>query len=74
MPKRRAHTKRLCPKDGKVILKDWVAAELLLQHIQKNSRREIHTEKRSYPCEFGYGWHLTSEESRSDVKPLPHSA
>lgn len=75
MPKRRSHTsKRLCPKHKKVILRDRVEAELLLEHIQKNSRREIHDEKRSHPCEFGFGWHLTSEDARPPVDHIPYSA
>jgi len=75
MTKRRSHaSKRLCPKHKKVILRDRVEAELLLEHIQKNSRREIHDEKRSHPCNFGFGWHLTSEEERTPVTPDRHSA
>lgn len=76
MSKRHTRTgnKRLCPKHKKVILRDRVEAELLLEHIQKNSRREIHDEKRAHSCEFGFGWHLTSEELRSPVERIPYSA
>lgn len=75
MSKNRSHTraKRLCPKHKKVILADRVQAELLLEHIQLRSRREIHDEKRAHPCEFGFGWHLTSEESHHEM-PERHSA
>lgn len=63
--------KRLCPKHGKKILRDRVEAELLLEQIQLRSRREIHDEKRSHLCEFGFGWHLTSEEAKTEYR---HSA
>jgi hypothetical protein len=75
MPKRQSHTsKRLCPKHKKVILRDRIEAELLLEHIQKNSRREIHDEKRTHACEFGFGWHLTSEDKRPNAVEIRHSA
>lgn len=76
MSKRRSHTRRpkLCPQHHKKILVDRVQAELLLEHIQLRSRREIHTEKRAHRCEFGYGWHLTSEEAHDQVPGYRHSA
>lgn len=75
MSKRRSHTRdRLCPKHGKKILRDRVAAELLLEHIQLRSRREIHNEVRTHQCEFGFGWHLTSEESRHATRGMRQSA
>lgn len=73
MPKRRSHTTKvkICPKHGKKILRDRVEAELIKEHVQLRSRREIYDVRRTHPCEFGYGWHLTSEEQRSG---LPYSA
>lgn len=65
------HTSGFCKRANKVILKDWIEAELLLEHIQLNARRTIHGENRSYPCEFGDHFHLTSEDKRNQ---LPHSA
>jgi hypothetical protein len=73
MSRKRSHTK-LCPKHGKKIFTDWVSATLTLEEIQLRSRREIHNEVRSHPCEFGYGWHLTSEEQRTEVPGIRHSA
>lgn len=75
MSKKNSHTqaKRLCPKHKKKILRDRVEAELLLEHIQLRSRREIHEEKRSHPCEFGFGWHLTSQDQITEM-PERHSA
>jgi len=70
----RSRTVKLCPKHGKKILADRVQAELLLEHIQLHSRREIHDEKRSHRCEFGFGWHLTSEEERDHAPGYRHSA
>lgn len=68
MSKRHSHTgHKLCPKHGKKILQDRIAAELLLEHIQLRSRREIRDEKRTHECEFGFGWHLTSEDSRQGM-------
>jgi hypothetical protein len=47
----------------------------LLEHIQLRSRREIHDEKRAHRCEFGFGWHLTSEEQRTQPEaPYRYSA
>lgn len=66
--------KRLCPQHKKKILRDRVEAELLLEHIQLRSRREIHDEKRAHPCEFGFGWHLTSEEAHNTEPGYRHSA
>lgn len=75
MSKRHTRTgKRLCPQHKKKILKDRVEAELLLEHIQLRSRREIHSEKRAHPCEFGFGWHLTSEEAHNTEPGYRHSA
>lgn len=76
MSKNRSHTKtkRLCPHHKKKILRDRVEAELLLEHIQLRSRREIHDEKRTHPCEFGFGWHLTSEAKLTNVPGYRHSA
>lgn len=78
MSKRTTRTgKPLCPKHHKKILSDRVQAELLLEHIQLRSRREIHNEKRAHQCEFGFGWHLTSEEERREEDNVPgyrHSA
>jgi len=76
MSKHHSHTRKpkLCPKHGKKILPDRIAAELLLEHVQLRSRREIHDEKRTHRCEFGFGWHLTSEEARDTVPGYRHSA
>lgn len=74
MSKRKSHTVRLCPKHGKKILPDRISAELLLEHIQLHSRREIHNEKRVHPCNFGFGWHLTSEDAHDNVPGYRHSA
>lgn len=74
MPKKRSHTKRYCPKAGKKILRDWVEAELTLEAIQLRSRREIHGEIRTYPCQFGDHYHLTSEEQRTEAPGIRYSA
>lgn len=74
MSKRRSHTAKLCPQHGKKILRDWVSASLLLEHIQLRSRRENRDENRVYQCEFGHGWHLTSEAQRTGVQRIRHSA
>lgn len=75
MSKRHSHTgKKLCPRHKKKILKDRIEAELLLEHIQLRSRREIRGENRAHPCNFGFGWHLTSEEQRTPYEGMPHSA
>lgn len=73
MARSRSRTEKLCPRHGKKILADRIAAELRLEHIQLRSRREIHDEKRAHPCEFGNGWHLTSEEAHY-VSDYSHSA
>lgn len=69
-----SHTHQYCKKANKKILVDRVQAELFLEHIQLNARRTIHDECRSYPCQFGNHWHVTSESQRSKIQDIPYSA
>lgn len=75
MPKRNHSPHRgFCKKANKLILADRIAAELALEDIQLNSRRTIHDECRSYPCNFGDHYHLTSEEQRTERRNSSYSS
>lgn len=75
MSKRNRHSHTdACIKTNKVRFQDRIAAELTLEHIQLRARRTIHNEKRSYPCEFCHGWHLTSREGSTPSRQIAHSA
>jgi hypothetical protein len=63
-----------CREARRKTYRDRIAADLQLEHIQLKARRTIHDEKRSYPCLFCRGWHLTSEDQRTENPRLPHSA
>jgi hypothetical protein len=64
----------ICKRANKKILVDRIQADLLLEYIQLNARRTIHEESRSYHCNFGNHYHLTSEDQRTENHNSPHSA
>ena len=61
MPKRRKTSRSVCPS-GKAAYRDWVAAELVLENVQRFARRTIHNEKRTYHCSLCGRWHLSSQD------------
>lgn len=61
--KRRKTSSAVCQSTGKPIYRDRIAAELSLEKIQRFARRTVHSEKRSYECEFCHRWHLTSQDA-----------
>lgn len=67
------HLPRFCKTTEKVTYPDRIAADLQLEHIQLRARRTIHDESRSYECNHCRGWHLTSQEQRTQPR-FGHSA
>ena len=65
---------RFCQKAGKVAYVDDIAAQLAIEDIQKNARRTIHDENRSYRCKWCHGHHLTSQEQLTVDTRIAHSA
>jgi hypothetical protein len=57
---RRLKRKR-CPREGKIIFRDEIAAKIALGHIRAAILRE-RKEQRAYAC--GNHWHLTSQDER----------
>lgn len=64
---------RYCKATDKVTYPDRIAADLQLEHIQLRARRTIRSENRSYECNHCSGWHLTSQDQRTQPR-FGHSA
>lgn len=61
-----------CHKTGKDRYRDRVEAELALADVVWNIRRSLVEPKRSYHCNFCNGYHLTSQDKRTEE--IAHSA
>jgi hypothetical protein len=74
MPKNRSHTHSVCRTTGKRMFRDNIAAALALEAIQLRARRTIHDESRYYTCKFCDHVHLTSQDQRTELQGMKHSA
>jgi len=74
MPKKRCHTHRVCRITGKFMFQDAIDASLALEAIQLRARRTIHNESRYYTCKFCDHVHLTSQDQRTELQGMKHSA